>query len=90
MGTWIYTAVFTSIVSYLACKQAMKLAQGHGMIALPGERQSHREATPTGGGLGLVFSVVLTGFCQLRAGWMTNMRFRLLSGCWFSLQSVCG
>lgn len=78
MGTWIYTAVFTSIVSYLACKQAMKLAQGHGMIALPGERQSHREATPTGGGLGLVFSVVLTGFClqllsPLPAFWWQNV-----------------
>jgi len=37
----------------------MQIAQASGMIALPGERQSHRDATPTGGGLGLVFSIVL-------------------------------
>jgi len=34
-----------------------------GMISLPGERQSHRSATPTGGGLGLVVSIVLVTLC---------------------------
>lgn len=33
------------------------------MIAQPGERQSHQVATPTGGGLGLIFSIVLTSLC---------------------------
>jgi UDP-N-acetylmuramyl pentapeptide phosphotransferase/UDP-N-acetylglucosamine-1-phosphate transferase len=41
----------------------MTLARRSGMIALPGERQSHQHATPTGGGLGLVFSIVMTTFC---------------------------
>jgi len=41
----------------------MQLARQAGMIALPGERQSHRQATPTGGGLGLIFSVVVTTLC---------------------------
>src|SRR5210317_1907734 len=33
------------------------------MIAHPGERQSHQRATPTGGGLGLIFSIVITTLC---------------------------
>lgn len=33
------------------------------MIAQPGERQSHDVATPTGGGLGLIFSIVVTSLC---------------------------
>ena len=41
----------------------MVLAQKSGMIAEPGQRQSHEVATPTGGGLGLVFSIVMTSLC---------------------------
>jgi len=56
----------------------MQLALGSGMIALPGERQSHHQATPTGGGLGIVFSIVLTSFClqlfsPLPVFWWQNM-----------------
>ncbi len=52
------------------------------MIALPGERQSHSHATPTGGGLGLVFSIVITTLCleliiSLPVFWWQNM----LPGC---------
>lgn len=38
----------------------MALALKSNMLALPGERQSHQHATPTGGGLGLVFAIILT------------------------------
>lgn len=41
----------------------MQVALSSGRISLPGERQSHRSATPTGGGLGLVFSVFLMTLC---------------------------
>ena len=48
------------------------------MIALPGERQSHLHATPTGGGLGLIFSIVISTLCleliiSLPVFWWQNM-----------------
>ena len=48
------------------------------MIAQPGTRQSHELATPTGGGLGLVFSIVVTTLClqlvlSLPGFWWQNM-----------------
>ena len=48
------------------------------MMAEPGERQSHEIATPAGGGLGLVFSVLLTTAClqfihPLPDFWWKNM-----------------
>ncbi len=78
MTAWVLTALFTSLTSYFACKQAMRLALGSGMIALPGDRQSHQQATPTGGGLGLVFSIVLISlglqlFSPLPVFWWQNI-----------------
>ena len=48
------------------------------MIAFPGPRQSHQHATPTGGGLGLIFSIVMTSICleliiSLPVFWWQNM-----------------
>ena len=48
------------------------------MIAQPGERQSHELATPTGGGLGLMLSIVVTTVClqlfiPLPDFWWQNM-----------------
>lgn len=60
---WVAIGLFASLLSYIACVRALALAQRSGMIALPGERQSHLRATPTGGGLGLVFSIVITTVC---------------------------
>ena len=56
----------------------MKLAQSTGMITQPGERQSHMVATPTGGGLGLIISMVVTTLClqllhALPGYWWQNM-----------------
>jgi Fuc2NAc and GlcNAc transferase len=53
-------------------------AERSGMIAQPGERQSHELATPTGGGLGLIFSIVVTTVClqlviPLPDFWWQNM-----------------
>lgn len=61
--SWIVVGLFAGTLSYFSCVRALSLAQKAGMIALPGERQSHRRATPTGGGLGLIFSIVLTTLC---------------------------
>ena len=41
----------------------MQIALDSGMISLPGVRQSHLDATPTGGGLGLVLSIFLVSLC---------------------------
>lgn len=54
------------------------MAKRSGMIAQPGERQSHELATPTGGGLGLIFSIVVTTVClqmviPLPEFWWQNM-----------------
>ena len=48
------------------------------MIAQPGKRQSHEVATPTGGGLGLMFSILVTSLClqlvlPLPGFWWQNM-----------------
>jgi len=60
---WFYMAVvslFAGILSYLSCRVALSMAIRYDMIVQPGERQSHAIATPTGGGLGLIFSLVLS------------------------------
>jgi Fuc2NAc and GlcNAc transferase len=57
---WIPVFIFVSVLSYFSCAVARRLAIQSGMITQPGERQSHQRATPTGGGLGLVFSLVVT------------------------------
>ena len=56
----------------------MVLAEKSGMIAQPGERQSHDVATPAGGGLGLIFSIVVTSLClqsvlPIPGFWWQNM-----------------
>jgi len=60
---WAVVALSTGVLSYFSCKKAMVLAEKSGMIAFPGERQSHQHATPAGGGLGLIFSIVMTTIC---------------------------
>ena len=75
---WLATSVFAGGLSFLACARVMNLAKKSGMIAQPGERQSHSVATPTGGGLGLMLSIALTtlclqGFIHLPVFWWQNV-----------------
>ena len=58
--SWVAVASFAGILSYFSCGKVLVLAERSGMIAIPGVRQSHQHATPTGGGLGLIFSIVMT------------------------------
>jgi len=60
---WAVVSVFTGVLSFFSCSKAMAIAKKSGMIAQPGKRQSHVVATPAGGGLGLIFSVVVTSVC---------------------------
>jgi len=53
-------SLFAGVLSYLGCRVALRLAQQSGMVVQPGERQSHQVATPTGGGLGLIFSLIVS------------------------------
>jgi Fuc2NAc and GlcNAc transferase len=55
---WIVVGLIGGVLSYFSCAKAMSLARKSGMITQPGTRQSHEVATPTGGGLGLIFSIV--------------------------------
>ena len=80
---WVAVGLFAAVLSYFGCLRAMKLAQSKGMIAQPGARQSHFVATATGGGLGLIFSIVVTSVClqlfnPLPGFWWQNM----LPGIW--------
>jgi len=75
---WFALGLLASVLSYFSCKIALRLALRSGMITEPGERQSHRHATPTGGGLGLVFSfivsaIILQVFLPLPGFWWQNM-----------------
>ena len=77
-AVWLTVSLFAAVLSYFSCLWALKLARKSGMIALPGERQSHSRATPTGGGLGLIFSIVMTTVCleliiSLPVFWWQNM-----------------
>ncbi len=56
---WLALALLTGILSYISSGLAMNLAKKTGMIVQPGSRQSHVTATPTGGGLGLIFSIIV-------------------------------
>ena len=76
--SWAVVGLFSGFLSYLSCKKALSMAEKSGMIALPGNRQSHQHATPTGGGLGLIFSIVITTLClvlmiSLPDFWWQNM-----------------
>jgi Fuc2NAc and GlcNAc transferase len=84
MSGWqmLYTgfgiALLTAFLSYFSCKVVMGWALKSGMIAVPGPRQSHLVATPTGGGLGLVFSILaayllLWLFLGLPPGWLQGV-----------------
>jgi len=53
-------SLFAGVLSYLSCRAALRLAKRSGMLVQPGARQSHQVATPTGGGLGLVFSLIVS------------------------------
>ena len=75
---WVAVSLFAGILSYFGSVRVLALAKKSGMIALPGERQSHQRATPTGGGLGLIFSIVVTTLClelilSLPDFWWQNM-----------------
>ena len=61
--SWVAFGLLAAILSYFGCLKALAVARKAGIIALPGERQSHQHATPTGGGLGLIFSIVITTVC---------------------------
>jgi Fuc2NAc and GlcNAc transferase len=60
---WVVIGLFSGVISFLACNVALAMARSAGMLAVPGHRQSHTVATPTGGGLGILFSLVLTTLC---------------------------
>jgi Fuc2NAc and GlcNAc transferase len=60
MLLWLSSVLIAFVVSYFACDRVRLIAEASGMIAQPGERQSHVRPTPTGGGLGMVFSIVIT------------------------------
>jgi len=56
----VAVGLVAGVLSYLGCRAALRLAQRSGMIVQPGARQSHQVATPTGGGLGLILSLIIT------------------------------
>src|SRR5690554_2068378 len=62
-SAWFIVATLTAVISYLGCWLTMHFAIRLGMIVEPGARQSHNQATPTGGGLGVIVSVVAATAC---------------------------
>jgi len=56
---WLALVLLAGLLSYFSSIRAMNLATRAGMITQPGVRQSHQVATPTGGGLGVMFSIVV-------------------------------
>ena len=56
---WIVALGTTAFASYVFTRAAIAVAVSRGMFDQPGARRSHRVATPTGGGLGLVAAWLL-------------------------------
>ncbi len=50
--------LMAGVLSFAGSVASLRIARRSGMIVEPGERQSHTVATPTGGGLGIIFSLV--------------------------------
>lgn len=62
-------------VSWLMVRLAMTLALREGMLDMPGDRQSHTRPTPTGGGAGIIFtilagSLLLVTLVTVSADWL--------------------
>ena len=58
----LLTTALATLLSFLFTGLAMVYARRSGLIDVPGERHSHNQATPRGGGAGLVLAFVL-GAC---------------------------
>ena len=63
----LLTAALATFLSFLFTGLAMLYARRSGLIDIPGERHSHREATPRGGGAGLVLALVIMAVAPLGA-----------------------
>lgn len=60
MGCWLLAQFMaTAALAFTGVGLATSWARRQGVLALPGERQSHQVATPTGGGIGMVAAVLL-------------------------------
>ncbi|MGH8214530.1 MAG: glycosyltransferase family 4 protein [Rhodanobacteraceae bacterium] len=58
----ILIATFLGLALSVACTAAtMAYARRHGLIDLPGQRRSHTQPTPRGGGIGIVAAILLAG-----------------------------
>ena len=64
-------ALITLVVSYLGVGMMRGWASENGMLAIPGERSSHRVATPTGGGAVIAAVTIASVVCVwlLRPDW---------------------
>lgn len=61
--SWCAVGLVAGFLSYICCTRVLAIALRSGMVVQPGKRQSHQQATPTGGGLGLMISIVATTIC---------------------------
>lgn len=59
---------FAAILTVVAVHLATALATRRGMLDLPGERQSHSDPTPTGGGIGIVIALVMVSLGAMQTG----------------------
>jgi Fuc2NAc and GlcNAc transferase len=79
------------LVTVFVVRASISYARRRGMLDLPGQRRSHRVATPRGGGIGVVVAmlVCLPGvLCAPPAGWPAGVTAGLLAG--FLLVAVAG
>lgn len=68
-----------AVLSWLLVGAALRVARGANMLDLPGERQSHTEPTPTGGGAGIVVATILI------SAWLGWQWGNTIAGGWLQL-----
>ncbi|MDF2966045.1 MAG: undecaprenyl-phosphate alpha-N-acetylglucosaminyltransferase [Rickettsiaceae bacterium] len=69
--------VLCTVLTALATKFAIKLLNSYGIVDQPGNRRSHKKATPRGGGIA-IFLIFTIGFIYLDLIFKSNYSFRLL------------
>ena len=59
LPTWLLLMLATIAVSALATRASIGYAHRRQMLDLPGQRRSHHQPTPRGGGIGIVLATIL-------------------------------
>ena len=68
----VAATLLSATLSRVLVSFAASFSRQSGMIDVPGPRQSHVEPTPTGGGIGIVVSLIVTSIAFAQFGFVSR------------------